>query len=164
MDRARRAAEREIGDDQAAVLQDAVGERGVRRGVDDIRPGAQHGDRARGLGPGLERAAVRGAVDAQGEPADDAQPALREAFGESTRVVLTIGRRVARSDDRDGILAQPSEQAAREEQRRMPGGLTQRGRVIRMGRVQQGMTGKHRPGEGRVDAPRDGVRGRCRDL
>src|SRR5581483_11192001 len=110
--RHRRHAGRELRHQQS-LRGDLVRELAMLRRVDAIQSGAAHGDR---IAAGIERTAMRGAVDALCQSAGDDEPRLGEDRSELARVVETFRRRGASEDDRD---LRPAEQrdAALAEQR-----------------------------------------------
>ena len=88
-------------------LADPPRELGVRGRIVAVDPAAEHGD---GRASGLERAAVRLAVDPAREAADDDEAGGRELAAEAARDLRAVRRARARADDRDG---RPREQRRR---------------------------------------------------
>ncbi len=90
-------------DDDEPGLANARGELSVRRGIVAVDPAAEDTDRR---SSGFERAAVRLAVDAAGEPADDDEPGGRELPPQHAGDLRSVRRAGAGSDDGDCRPAQ----------------------------------------------------------
>ena len=73
---------------------------------------------------------MRARVDAAGEARGDDEPLAAEVGGELPGEAVAAGRRVARADDRDHVLAQELPVAAHGDQRRRIGKHRQRRRII----------------------------------
>ena len=100
--------------DHGTVRDDACGQFAVPRRVHHVATGADHGDSAAGA---VQRAGVRGAVDAGGQPAADSQACRAQLRGEATRVGEALGRGRARADDGKLRQQQPCGIAAHEQGR-----------------------------------------------
>jgi hypothetical protein len=156
---ARRGAERAFGDDQA-VGRDRLGQRPVRRRIDDIDAGADDRDR-RGLrGRRRERAAMGRGVDAERESTRDRPAAAGEIGGELRRVLAALARGVAAADDRERGSSEQFAPAAAVENGRRIIDLEQCGRVALVGERDQsvsrtGIEPRQRPfdlaADGRID-------------
>ncbi len=85
------------------AAREVVRERPVLRRIDTIGSGADDGDAA---ARSLERAAMRGGVDAEREPAHDREPGIRQRVRERARVGRALRRCVAAADDGECGLAQ----------------------------------------------------------
>ena len=77
-----------------------------------------------------ERAAVRGRVDAGGEPADDREARRRQRDRERLGVGAALRRRVAAADDGEGRPAEELAPAEAVEHRRRVADLEQRSRIV----------------------------------
>src|SRR5438128_12444189 len=90
----RLGSERQLGGDRPLTYQRFM-QPAVFFGVDDIDAAGDDGDAA-----GLERAQMRGGVDAAGEARDDDDAGLSERGGEVAGETPAVGRGVARPDHR----------------------------------------------------------------
>ena len=143
-----------LGDDEPA-LADSSRELGVRRRIVAVDPAAEHRN---GEAAGLERAAMRLAVDAAGEAADDDEPRRGELAAEAARDVGAVRRARASADDRDG---RPREQ------RRPP--RRRAGRAAAAGRRSRAAAAGSDAARGRgrrssLELPRRAVRQRLGDV
>ena len=94
--------ERELGDERAlSVFGDAVEEVFVLRRENQIYPGSQDGDRA---ALGLERALMRGGVDAACTAAHDGHADVAKLVGELAGGLGAVGRHHPGTDQRDGVV------------------------------------------------------------
>ncbi|MNI18979.1 hypothetical protein D3C73_724000 [compost metagenome] len=84
------------------MRRDAVRQVPVTRGVDAVNAGTHDGNRARAIGPRVQRAFVRRGVDAQRQAADHAPAVSGQMAGERSGVLLAARRGVARAHDRQG--------------------------------------------------------------
>ena len=75
----------------------------VLLGIDDVDAGAEHGD---GLAFGRDGAAMAGGIDSAGHPTDNDQSLGRKVAGQTLGHAGSVGRGMARSDDRNAGLRQ----------------------------------------------------------
>jgi hypothetical protein len=94
----------------------------VSLGIGDVEPAADHADRRRPtVGARVERASVRGAVDAEREPGHHAHAGTRQVAPELEREVVSVTRAPARADDRRTRSVERIEVAAVEQHARRVG-------------------------------------------
>ena len=91
-------ARRHLGDRACAAHERAV-QAALAGGIGDVGAAGEHGDRR---AADLERARVRGGVDAQRHAADDRDAGGRQPAAEAARHLEAVGAGAARADDRDG--------------------------------------------------------------
>ena len=120
----RLGAERQLADHRAG-FEDALEQLGVLGRIDHVDAARHHRHCA-----GRQRPLVRARVDAAGEARDDDEPLAAEVGGDLPGEAVAAGRRVARADDRDHVLAQELPVAAHGNQRRRIGKRRQRRRII----------------------------------
>ena len=94
----RRRPVRELADQGPALGQDSGGQLGIRRRVDDVDAGAEHGQ---GHPARLQGSQVGGRVHAEGQAADDHHPGLGQVGGEPLGDCLAVRRRAPGAHDRD---------------------------------------------------------------
>ncbi len=99
----------------------------MARGIDDIRPGAEHRD---GRCARVERGRVRGGVDAFGETARDRESGRNERTRETARIGNAAVTRAAAADDRDLRLPECAGIAGDEQGRGRAGRIAQQRRIV----------------------------------
>ena len=92
--------ERKLGDHRA-VFDDVLVQFCVLRRVNDVDPGAEHGDRS---ALRREGALVRGGIDAPRAAADHRDTVAGELVGQFAGGVLPVMRRAPRTDHRDAVF------------------------------------------------------------
>jgi hypothetical protein len=162
---ARRCAERAFGDDQA-VGRDRLGQRPVRRRIDNVDAGADDRDRRGTRRRRRERAAMGRGVDAERESARDRPTAAGEMGGKLRRVLAALACGIAAADDRERGSSEQFAPAAAVENGRRIVDFEQCGRVAGVGERDQGVPRtsiepRQRPldlaADGRIDLGREAL-------
>ncbi len=115
--------------DQATSLGQPPGQLSMLRWIGDVQPVAQHRDR---VATHIECGAVRDAVDAAGQPADDHIAGTNQPHDEGDRGVTRVSGMTARADHRDPGTMDQLRPTQQEEHRRRLLQLAQRRRIVRV--------------------------------
>jgi hypothetical protein len=133
----RRGAQREFAEHGATTFDDCVGEAAMLWRVGNVDTASQDRD---GAAAGLERSAMRRAVDSARQATDDDEAMCGEFKAQPLGHPQTGFARRARADHRHAGSVDGFEQPARDEKRRGVGDVLQVGRVIGVGPSYQART------------------------
>ncbi|MCY1433587.1 hypothetical protein D9M71_496190 [compost metagenome] len=141
----RRRRQRQLGDQRAALGNDALSQPAVALGIDALETGAEH---RHGGAAGRQGALVGGAVDAQRQPAGDHEAAAGQAAGEGRGGIQSRPAGLTAADhgqlrtlEQLGIAGDP-------QQRRRVAQLGEQRGVVRIVEAQQVLSGLLQPGQG----------------